>query len=85
MNTEVTVVVINCTMVKTEEIEEVEAIILRVTREITVLSKNEIETITKNDHKNLYQKLELKNLTLFKAFKRHTVIHLIECSCQLKE
>ena len=54
MNTEVTVVVINCTMVKTEEIEEVEAIILRVTREITVLSKNEIETITKNDHKNLY-------------------------------
>jgi len=49
MNIEVTVVVINCIMGKTEEIEEVEAIILRVTKEITVRSKNETETITKND------------------------------------
>ena len=57
MNTEVTVVVINCIMGMTEEIEEVEAIILRVTKEIMVRSKNETETITKNDHKNLYQNL----------------------------
>ena len=56
MNIEVTVVVINCIMGKTEEIEEVEAIILRVTKEITVRSKNETETITKNDDYELVSK-----------------------------
>ena len=35
--------------------------------------------------KNLYQKLELRKLTLVQAFKRHTVFHLIKYSCQLKE
>jgi len=35
--------------------------------------------------KNLYQKRELQKLTFVRAFKRHTVFHLIKCSCQLKE